>query len=367
MGNQKEAPPPPDTSKYSDAAFADGQRSSNWAQEMWDLGQQEWENIRDWTGQYLDQAFPAMEDMFGWAAEAKDFYDTNVVPAMQSLFTEAEKYASKGEETRQRASAIQDTNQAIEAQRAASKRRLEGFGVDPSEVAQKSLDRTSGVMQGAAQALAANQAAERTKAIGRDLTAQAVQMGQQAGQMGQNAAAMGSNIGQGAVNTAVGAGVGGSQMMQAAVPFQQMAYGGYDLGAGIVDTAYGRDLQKTEIDNAANQANFNQMMSIGKSIGGMGSMLPIPGLAAEGGPIAAPGGPTDDRGAIAISDGEYVIPADVVRRLGTNHFDKLIEKETGRPPPSQKQALPIDGNRMPSEPQPAATGQMLTPQAGVLR
>lgn len=361
MGNQKEAPPPPDTSKYSDAAFADGQRASNWAQEMWDLGQQEWENIRNWTGQYLDQAFPAMEDMFGWAAEAKDFYDTNVVPAMKSLFTEAETYASKGEETRQRAAAIQDTNQAIEAQRAASKRRLESYGgADMSEAVAQSLDRTSGVMQGAAQAMAANQAAERTKAIGRDLTAQAIQMGQQAGQMGQNAAAMGSNIGQSAVNTGVGANVGGSQLMQGAVPFQQMAYGGYDLGAGIVDTAYGRELDKTKIDNAANAANFQQAMDIGTGIGKMAAV-------AEGGPVAAPGGPTDDRGAIAISDGEYVIPADVVRRLGTNHFDKLIEKETGRPPPSQKQALPIDGNRMPSEPQPAATGQMLTPQAGVLR
>jgi formylmethanofuran dehydrogenase subunit C len=77
------------------------------------------------------------------------------------------------------------------------------------------------------------------------------------------------------------------------------------------------------------------MMAVGQSAGQMAAMV------ADGGPVLAPGGPTDDAGAVAISDGEYVIPADVVRKLGTNHFDKLIEKETGRPPPSTKQAIPI--------------------------
>lgn len=361
MGSASKAPPPPDTSKYSDAAYAEGQRMSNWAQEMWDLGQQEWSNIRDWSQQVMGQAMPAMEEMFGWAAEQKDFYDRHVVPAMESMFSDAELYSSKAEETRQRGAAIQDVNKAVEAQRAASERRLKGFGVDPSEMADKSLDRTSGVMQGAAQALAANQAGERTKAIGRDLTARAVGVGQNVANQAMAANQMATGMGTGALGAATGANVGGMQIAQGAIPYSQGAMAGYDLGAGIVDTSYGRTLEQTELNNAAGQQNWNNMMDIGKSVGQMGALV------AEGGPISAPGGPTDDRGAVAISDGEYVMPADVVRRLGTNYFDKLIEKETGRAPPSLKQALPIDGNRMPHEPQPAATATTPMPQAGVIR
>tara|TARA_R110002167_G_scaffold117114_9_gene292848 strand:+ start:1997 stop:3052 length:1056 start_codon:yes stop_codon:yes gene_type:complete len=65
--------------------------------------------------------------------------------------------------------------------------------------------------------------------------------------------------------------------------------------------------------------------------------------AADGGAINAPGGPTDDAGLMALSDGEYVIPADVVNQLGANILDKFVSKSTGRPAPEPKTALPISG------------------------
>lgn len=360
MGSAKKAPPPPDTSKYSDAAYAQGQQMNEWAKEMWNTGQQEWQKLRDWSGQMLGMAMPAMEDMFNWAAEQRDRYEQYAVPAMESLFSEAEQYASKGEEMRQRGQAIQDVKAATEAQREANLRRLESYGIDPSETRHQALDKQAGIAEAAMSALAANQAGERTKQIGRDLRAQAINVGQGLAAQSMQATGQGTATGQGALGAATGATVGGSQVAQSALPFASGAYQGYDLGAGIVDTAYGRELQRTEINNAAAQQNFNNMMAVGQSIGQMGAMV------AEGGPISAPGGPTDDRGAVAISDGEYVIPADVVKRLGTNYFDKMIEKETGRPPPSQKQAIPID----PSATPPQAAGmapQGYAPQAGVIR
>ena len=44
---------------------------------------------------------------------------------------------------------------------------------------------------------------------------------------------------------------------------------------------------------------------------------------ADGGPIHGPGGPRDDNLLIAASNGEYIIPADVVRAKGTEFFDRL--------------------------------------------
>ena len=56
---------------------------------------------------------------------------------------------------------------------------------------------------------------------------------------------------------------------------------------------------------------------------------PIPVTeAASGGRVFGPSDGTgvDDQVPANLSAGEYVIPADVVARLGTLHFDKLLEK-----------------------------------------
>jgi hypothetical protein len=369
MGTASEAPPPPDTSKYSDAAYGLGQKAQEWAQQMWDTGQQEWSKLQSWAGQVMGQAMPAMEDMFSWAKDQRDRYEKYAVPAMQSLFSDAETYASKAEEDRQRGAAIQDVQAANAAKRASHERNLRAFGVnmDPTNPNMQSLDRTSGVMEAGQAAFAANQAGERTKQIGRDLTAQAINAGNMFGTQAMQATQAGAGVGTSGIGAATGATVGGSQVAQAALPYVQGAYGGYDLGAGIVDTSYGRSLQQTELNNAAAQQNFNNMMKVGQSVGGMvpgGSVLSM--FAADGGPVVAPGGPTDDAGAIAISNDEYIIPADVVKKLGTNYFDKMIEKETGRPPPSQKQAIPIQGTT--GQPQNSAmVPQGYAPAAGVIR
>jgi hypothetical protein len=47
---------------------------------------------------------------------------------------------------------------------------------------------------------------------------------------------------------------------------------------------------------------------------------------ANGGKVRGPGGPVDDKVPAMLSDGEYVIPADVVKAKGLEFFDKLKEK-----------------------------------------
>lgn len=47
---------------------------------------------------------------------------------------------------------------------------------------------------------------------------------------------------------------------------------------------------------------------------------------ADGGPVDGPGTGTSDSIPARLSDGEYVIPADVVRAKGTQFFDKLLDK-----------------------------------------
>jgi hypothetical protein len=47
---------------------------------------------------------------------------------------------------------------------------------------------------------------------------------------------------------------------------------------------------------------------------------------ANGGKVHGPGGPVDDKVPAMLSDGEYVIPADVVKAKGIEFFDKLKDK-----------------------------------------
>jgi hypothetical protein len=166
-----------------------------------------------------------------------------------------------------------------------------------------------------------------------------------------NVGASGANVGNAAART-------GIALQQGALPYMQTAGQNTNTAAGIVDTEYGR-----ELDYAADQRDaegglggVGGLLGLGASFipgigpalgaasaaeGGVVAVLPTRTGYAHGGEVQAPGGPTDDAGAIRISDGEYVIPADVVMKVGSNHFDKLIEKETGRPPPSMKMALPV--------------------------
>lgn len=359
MGAER-APPPPDTSKYSDAAFGVGNLLKQWGTDIYESGLQEWNQIRSWGQGFMEQVMPAMEDMFSWAHEAQQRYENLTMPQIKSLFAEADQYASKEQEMADRAKAQQDVGNAVEAQKAAHARKLRAWGSDPSELADSSLDRQGGISQAAAQALAGNQAGERTKEVGRQLRNQAIGVGQTFGQQYQTGIQQASGLGAQGIGTYAGAAQTGIGLRGQALPFMQGAYQGYDLGAGIVDTAYGRELQRTELNNAAQAQNFSQAMAIGNSVGNM-----IP-MAAEGGPVLGPGGPFDDAGAIAISDGEYVVPADVVRKLGTNYFDKMIEKETGRPPPSVKEAIPIAQQKQAAM---AQSPMSLPPQpnAGVLR
>ena len=352
MGGSASAPEPPDTSQYSDQAAHDSNRMRTWAQSMWDSGQEEWGRLQEYSGQVMGASLPAMEEAFSWASAQRDRYEQNVLPQIQSLFSEAETYASKGEQDRQRGMAVQDVKASTEAQREAQLRKLEGYGVDPSDTRYQALDKQAGIAEGALSALAANQAGERTKQIGRDLRAQAINVGTGFLTDASQNAALGANIGAQSLGAAGGAAQTGANVAQGAIPYMGGAQAANAQAAGIVDTGYGRELDYAADQRAASAQDFSQMMAVGNMAGGM-----IPGVA-EGGPVQVlntigyddggmvhgPGGPTDDAGAIRISDGEYVIPADVVMRVGSNHFDKLIEKETGRPPPSMKSALPVGGS-----------------------
>ena len=61
-------------------------------------------------------------------------------------------------------------------------------------------------------------------------------------------------------------------------------------------------------------------------LAGAGNMMAGRKIFADGGHVDGPGGPVDDKVPAMLSDGEYVVPADVVRAKGVEFFEKLKSK-----------------------------------------
>lgn len=67
--------------------------------------------------------------------------------------------------------------------------------------------------------------------------------------------------------------------------------------------------------------------------------VPLPKGFAFGGFVSGPGGPREDRIPAMLSNGEYVIPAHVVRGLGVGFFDQLIGRPSSRRPGDGSEGL----------------------------
>jgi hypothetical protein len=92
-----------------------------------------------------------------------------------------------------------------------------------------------------------------------------------------------------------------------------------------------------DISEEYDQGFLITLYIVGKTMGGGVMAAPSPMAAGqepqmsmrEGGPLPAKSENLDGSIPINAHEGEYVIPADVTRKLGTDHFDKMIAKARG--------------------------------------
>lgn len=159
-----------------------------------------------------------------------------------------------------------------------------------------------------------------------------------------------AQTGRGLTNTALGAFAGATNSGSAAGNVSAQGMGVASQGAGVMgqgfNTAisgnqsagnlylgqYNAQMQGYAADQAAIGGLFQGLGMAGGAYFGMprradGGYINARGLRmANGGEVDGPGGPVDDRVPALLSDGEYVIPADVVKAKGVEFFDKLKEK-----------------------------------------
>lgn len=336
-------PPPPDLGPTAKASENIARMNQQTAREQLAWAREQDANNRALLKQVLDIQLPAMREQFTQAQADRRRYENFFRPFEDRFAQDAANYDTPERRERERGSAIADVNTAFDAQRRNALQRLEGYGVDPSTTRSAALDIGVRTAQAAAQAQAATGATRRVEDTGRALQSDVINLGR--GALSNAAGFYGASVGagsaaqQGALNTTQAS----ASAMQPALGFSGQALRGYGQSAGIQSQAFGNQMAAygaKQRNKAMGMQGLGSIAGLFLADGGEVSGIPAapadsqrprgissPSFTADG-TVTGPGDGSgvDDRVPALLSDGEFVIPADVVRKKGEEFFEKLIEK-----------------------------------------
>jgi hypothetical protein len=327
---KKSSPKAPDytqlaeTSKYAaDLAYKQSQEQMAWAKEMW-------AEQKDLLNQVLGPQLDIMKAQYEAGMKDRARYEQLYQPLEENLVQEFTNYSSPERIRLESGRAQAQVRMAQDAAREGALARLEGYGIDPSVTRNASLDRNARAMEAAQVAAAGNVARKTTEDTGRALRAEAINIGKGypsnvAGSYGQSLTAGNSAIGN--MTNTVGM---GANTMGTGMGWQAQGLNATNQAANIQNMGFQNQMSAAQMKNSNSMAPWELVAGVGGAwLGGM----------AEGGAIpedvTQPPAPSDTVPAM-LTPGEYVIPADVVARKGTEFFDRLVEK-------TKQQALPIEG------------------------
>lgn len=345
--------------------------------------------------QIMAVQIPAMQEQFQNYLYDRQRYEEKFQPIEDALIDEAMGYDTPERREFERSRAVSDVSQSFEAERQNAIRGLESYGVDPSVISSAALDRGMRAGEAIGQAQAATDADRRVEDVGRALKGEMVNIGRgYPGQVSQSAAqAVGA--GNAAMGNQLNTGAQAQQMRSAALGGIGAANQAIGTWGNALNTGYQNQLSNWSANAYNTQAAWNtgsQLLGMALRDGGYVRKMADGGLPEEGpsageepaeptrrekfkegltnfkpmaiprlgnnggfgdraafanggipGEVEGPGDGTgvDDAIPAVLSDGEYVIPADVVRTKGTEFFDKLLEKY--HVSAAQQRGIPVRG------------------------
>lgn len=325
-GGKGDAPDPPDYQALVEGSIEVAQIYDNYARDYMSWQQEVQDRNYELLDQVLGTQLPQMQAAFEQAQADRARYEEVFQPLENDLIKEFQTYDTQARREQEAAQRITDVRTSFEAQRRNATQQLEDYGIDPSQTRSQALDLGYRAQEAATSALAANQGRQVVEQTGRALRGEAINIGR--GMPAQVAQA------QGIVNQTAGGAVGNSNqtgntaanMFGAGMQGGQVGLAGYGQAANIQNMGY---------NNALDQFNANQSAN---SWGGIGALTGQLGSAyiqsdrkwfSEGGAVPEDGAVVPqpgDRHPVMLADDEYVIPADVVKRKGTEFFDKLMDR-----------------------------------------
>lgn len=365
-------PPPPNMDRYTQEMMGSAEEWNQVARDQMQWAQGVNERNQQTLNRVLDTTLGGAERMTEYADADRQRYEDVFQPREDQYLQQIDDYASDRRLGEERGRQVADVAGQFDAARRNALQRLEGYGVDPSVARNSALDIGVRTQEAAAKAAAANNVERDRELTSLELQRQGVQRGDVTAQRALQGGVAGGNLataGMGAVNqTAATAG----NLRQGAVPYAAIGQQGIQGAANIENQGYQNELQAYD---AESQRNAGMLQGIGQvgaiaaaPFTGGASLAALPAMGgedkggvgggkggrpisyADGGDVEAEfipgpksralpfaadgdvdtgmgdGSGVDDNVPAMLSDGEYVIPADVVRKKGEEFFDKLVAK-----------------------------------------
>jgi hypothetical protein len=264
-----------------------------------------------------------MEETHAMAQEDRARYEEKYQPIEDDLIRDFMDFDTTERRDLESGRAQAGVQQSFDAQRRNAEQRLSSYGIDPSQLRGGALDLNVRLEAAKQQAAQGNAARNRVEDLGRSLRAEAINIGkgypsQVAASYGQALAAGDASVGNMNRTTLTGAntmGTGGS--------WGGMASNQVNSSMSGINNMYSGQLAGYEAGGAGMAALGGLT---GQVLGGWASSGFSEGGGAIPGDLSNEPGPNDTV-PVVLAVGEYVIPEDVVRRLGTNKLDSMITKE----------------------------------------
>jgi len=257
-------------------------------------------------------------------------------PVEEELVRQAKEYNTEAKREELARTAASDVSQAFGVARGQQNRQLAASGIAPNSNRFAALNQQMLTQEALARAGGQNTARSVAQDKGTALMYDAAGLGRNLATNASTAYGVSLNAAQGARQSAQTPGAMMGQGFQGA----NNAYSGAANAYGTAGNIYGQEFNARM---QGYQAKQEAQGALWKGIGGAVGMIGGAYFKADGGeirsrglrmadgthvgpgPVRGPGGPVDDKIPAMLSNGEYVIPADTVQKIGKGKLDKLVD------------------------------------------
>lgn len=342
-----------------------GMRALDLQDEYMNFMRQQYEDLKPTLERITNKELEIADANQQRANEYAEYERTTFRPLEKKLVADAEAYSTQAKQDQLSSQAAADVNTGYATARDQNNRSLTRMGINPNSGRFAALNNQLAVRQAADSAGAMTRARDQAEQLGfarrMDVTS-----------LGRGLAPNAST----AYGVALTANNQGGNSAAAGANFMGNAYGQGSNMLGQATNAYGTagNIYSQDFNarmqgyNARQQSSSSFWSGIGQAAGRIGAAymtggasLAVPGGRADGGeirglrmsdggvhegagPVDGPGGPVDDKVPAMLSDGEYVLPADTVKKIGVKNLDRLV-KSTHTPAAIQRKRTALKGKK----------------------
>ncbi len=363
FGGKGGAPDPnPGMLASADAARVSAEAQKEIARENLDFYKMQYEELKPIMAEVLQGEVQTQREAMRQAKEYEDYMKGTFRPLEERLTSEAAKFDTEAEREKMARAAVGDIGQAFGNMRGQAQRQSRASGMGSNAGRFAALNQQLNLQEALARAGAATSTRETAQDKGRALLYDAAALGRNLPSNVSASFGTGLQAAGGARQSAMAPG----QIMQPGFQGYANQMAGVQQGYGTAGNIYGQEFgARMQGYNAQQQADAALWGGLGQGAGMMfgGGTKPWFLPAADGGEISTPfnrkaigmmhegpghvrgpGGPVDDKIPAMLSNGEYVIPADTVKKIGKANLDKLVQ-QTHTPAAVQRRRKALKGKK----------------------